>query len=82
MTHYAKHNLWLEDGELLRNAGALAGIPGVLVNGRFDFQAPLSNAWELRRAWPGAELVVVDGAGHGTDAGIEAELVRATDRLR
>ena len=82
VTHYAKHNLWLEDGVLLRNAGALAGIPGVLVNGRFDFQAPLSNAWELKRAWPQAELVVVDGAGHGTDGGIEAELIRATDRFR
>src|SRR4051812_6158887 len=25
-------------------------------------RAPLANAWELARAWPGAELVVVDDA--------------------
>ncbi len=82
VTHYAKHDLWLEDGELLRGAGALARIPGVLVNGRFDFQAPISNAWELKRAWPEAELVIVEDAGHGTEGGIEPELVRATDRFR
>jgi proline iminopeptidase len=82
VTHYMRHDAWLEDGALLRDAGRLAEIPGILVQGRFDFQAPLANAWELRRAWPHAELVVVSDAGHaaGVDA-IERELVRATDRL-
>jgi proline iminopeptidase len=41
VTHYVRHNAWLEDGILLRNAGVLSEIPGVMVNGRFDFQAPL-----------------------------------------
>jgi proline iminopeptidase len=54
----------------------------VLVNGRFDFQAPIGNAWALHRAWPRAELVIVDNAGHAADdAGITRELVRATDRF-
>jgi proline iminopeptidase len=82
VTHYARHNLWLEDGILLRNARSLASIPGVLVNGRFDFQAPIANAWELRRVWPAASLVIVDEAGHGGGAGIAAELVAATDGFR
>jgi proline iminopeptidase len=82
VTHYVSHNAWLEDGALLRGAGALAGIPGIIVNGRFDFQAPIANAWELRQAWPRAELVVVDNAGHAADnADITRELVRATDRF-
>ena len=50
VTHYFRKNAWLEDGALLRGAAALAEIPGILVNGRFDFQAPLGNAWELSRA--------------------------------
>ncbi len=80
VTHYASHNLFLEDGILLRNADRLADIPGVLVNGRFDLQGPLENAWELRRVWPAAELVVVENAGHAaSDAGITAALVQATD---
>ena len=82
VTHYMYHNLWLEDGSLLRDAGVLAGIPGILVNGRFDFQAPIANAWELKRVWPRAEVVIVDNAGHAPDTpGITQEIVRATDRF-
>jgi proline iminopeptidase len=81
VTHYVRHNLFLEDGILIRNASSLAGIPGVLVNGRFDFQAPVSNARELKRVWSKAELVIVDQAGHGTPSEIARELVRATDRF-
>lgn len=80
VTHYARHNAWLEDGALIRGADALAEIPGVLINGRFDLQAPLANAWTLHRAWPRAKLVVIDDAGHAASApAIAAELVRATD---
>ena len=82
VTHYVRHNAWLEDGSLLRDAGALAGIPGILVNGRFDFQAPIANVWELKRAWPRAEIVIVDGAGHSSDdPSLTRELIRATDRF-
>ena len=82
VTHYVRHDEFLENGRLLRDARLLAEIPGVLVNGRFDLQAPIGNAWELRRAWPEAELVIVDDAGHaGDDPGLSRELVRATDRL-
>ena len=80
VTHYVRHYAWLDDECLLRDAGALADIPGILVNGRFDFQAPIANAWELRRAWPRAELVIVDDAGH-VDRAITRELVRAADRF-
>jgi proline iminopeptidase len=59
----------------------LAAIPAILVNGRFDFQAPIANAWELKRVWPRAELVIVDDAGHSTTPGLTRELIRATDRF-
>ncbi|OII68361.1 MULTISPECIES: prolyl aminopeptidase [unclassified Streptomyces] len=66
--HYFSHAAWLEEDALLRNAHRLAGIPGVLVHGRFDVAAPLTTAWELAKAWPDAELIVTDGAGHlGTE---------------
>jgi proline iminopeptidase len=82
VTHYVRHDAWLEDEVLLENAGKLAAIPGVLVNGRFDFQAPIGNAYELRRVWPQAELVVVDDAGHVPTGEIAREIVRATDSFR
>lgn len=80
VTRYVKHNLWLEDGVLLRNAHSLANIPCALVNGRYDFQSPIGSAWELRRELPHASLVIVDEVGHSTSK-INRELVRATDRF-
>jgi proline iminopeptidase len=66
--HYFAYQAWLEDGALLRDAGRLAGIPGVLVHGRLDLSSPLYTAWELARAWPDAELAVIDDSGHtGSD---------------
>jgi proline iminopeptidase len=82
VTHYVRNDLFLEDGVLLRNAGVLAGIRGILINGRFDLQAPLGNAWALHKAWLGSELVIVDDAGHAGDAeAIERALIRTSDRF-
>jgi len=82
VTHYVRHDFFLEDRILLQNASLLADIPGVLVHGRQDLMAPIANAWELQRSWPGAELVVVDDEGHaGSQPGIQEELIRATDRF-
>ncbi len=81
VTHYVRANAWLEEGELLRRADVLAKTPGVLVNGRFDFQAPLANAWELKRVWPAAELLVVDGAGHSANDDLYGAVAGATDRF-
>ena len=61
---YFANGAWLEEGTLLRDAGRLAGIPGVLVHGRLDIGGPLDTAWQLARAWPDAELTVVEDAGH------------------
>ncbi|MPQ96713.1 prolyl aminopeptidase [Modestobacter sp. I12A-02628] len=80
VTHYWSHGCFLADGVLLRDAGRLAGIPAVLVHGRLDVSGPLDTAWQLHRAWPGSELVVVDDAGHGGSSMSEV-LVAALDRF-
>ena len=65
---------------LLREVGALAGIPGVLINGRLDFEGPLANAWELNQAWPDSRLVVVASAGHASsDPGMTEAILAALD---
>lgn len=63
-THYFAHDAWLDDGQLLRDAQRLKGIPGVLIHGRLDLSAPLVTAWELAQAWPDAELTIIDDSGH------------------
>jgi proline iminopeptidase len=82
VTHYWRHAAWLDDGELLRDAGRLAGIPGVLVHGRLDVSSPPDFPWHLAKRWPDAELILVDEAGHGTGHGIGEHVLRATDGFR
>ncbi|MFI1098055.1 prolyl aminopeptidase [Streptomyces sp. NPDC020917] len=79
--HYFSHGAWLEEGQLIRDAGRLAGIPGVLVHGRFDMGGPLDTAWQLSRRWPDAELTVVEDAGHLGGEETRAHVLRALDRF-
>ncbi|MEU8256824.1 prolyl aminopeptidase [Micromonospora inaquosa] len=79
--HYFSHGAWLEEGALLRDAGRLSGIPGVLVHGRLDLGGPLQTAWELHHAWPDAELIVVEGVGHLGTAETREHVLRALDRF-
>lgn len=82
VTHYFRHNCWLDDDVVLRNAKALAGLPGVLITGRLDLGAPVRGAWELSCSWPDAELVVVPNAGHSAnDLGMYQAIRAATDRF-
>jgi proline iminopeptidase len=80
VTHYFHHHAWLEDGVLLREAQRLAGIPGVLIHGRLDLGSPAMTAWELARAWPDAELHLVD-TGHTGGGAMTEQLIAATDRF-
>ena len=79
--HYAAHGAWLEDGAVLRDAGRLAGIPGVLIHGRQDLSCPLDTAWMLARAWPDAELHALDHSGHGGSGEMREHLLAALDRF-
>ena len=80
-THYFAHAAWLEEGALLRDAGRLAGIPGVLIHGRLDLSAPVDTAWELARAWPDAELIVLDDSGHQASDSKRERMLSALDRF-
>ena len=80
-SHYFAAGAWLEEGEILRDAGRLAGIPGLLVHGRLDMGGPPQTAWELAQAWPDAELVLVDGAGHTGNEDFAAKLRAGLERL-
>ncbi len=78
-THYLRHDAWLDEGALIRRAHKLAGIPGVLIHGRRDMACPFETAWELARAWPGAELVALPDAGHLRAESKRLALLQALD---
>jgi proline iminopeptidase len=82
VTHYWGNAGWLEDGVLLREAGKLTGIPGVLVQGRLDISSPADIAWNMAQAWPDAGLHLVEEAGHGLGTASMSDLVvAALDRF-
>lgn len=79
--HYFSNAGWLEEGQLIKEASKLKGIPGVIVQGRYDMACPPVSAWDLHQAWPDAELIMVDDAGHAyNEPGILHHLIEATDR--
>jgi len=75
------NDAFLEDGVLIREAARLAGIPGVLVNGRNDLGGGVITAWEIARAWPGAELIVIEDSGHTGSASMQEAMHAAADRM-
>ena len=77
--HYFRNGgFFAQDGWILKNAGQLAHIPGVIVQGRYDMCTPFRTAWDLHQAWPEAQFVVVHDAGHtGTEPGIMDAMRRA-----
>jgi proline iminopeptidase len=81
VTHYWSHGCFLDDAPILSRMDRLAGIPAVLVHGRYDVSGPPDTAWDLHRAWPGSRLVICDDAGHGAGSMTAASL-DALDELR
>ena len=81
VTHYWRHAAFLEDGQLLRDARVLDGIPGVLIHGRYDVSSPLDTAWLVSRRWATSELRIVDDAGHGGGDTFGAAIVEGLSRL-
>lgn len=80
--HFFVNAGWLEEGQLLRDAHKLRGIPGVIVHGRYDMPCPAKYAWQLHKAWPEAEFHLIEGAGHAySEPGILDRLIRSTDKF-
>jgi proline iminopeptidase len=80
--HYFLHGGWFGDGQLINGVGAIRDIPAVIVQGRYDVCTPIMTAWDLHRAWPEAQLVVVPDASHSaSEPGIARALRAATDRF-
>lgn len=82
--HYFMNKAFFKtDNYLLENVDKIRKIPGVIVQGRYDMVCPATSAWELHRAWPESELILVPDAGHSAaEPGIRSALIEATDRFR
>lgn len=81
-SHYMANGMFL-DYPLLKRMERIARIPAVIVQGRHDVVCPPQSAWELKEAWPSAELVMVDAAGHSLwEPGILTASIAALERFK
>ncbi len=79
--HYFVHGAFLRtDTQLLDDASAIAHLPGVIVQGRYDVVCPATSAWALHKRWPRSRFVPIPDSGHSMkEPGIRSALVEATD---
>ena len=77
--YFVNRGFFEHDDQLLRDVERIRHLPCAIVHGRYDVVTPVKNAWDLKRAWPQAELRIVADAGHAmTEPGIVHELIGAT----
>lgn len=81
VTHYwSQGHFFGDDGVVLAEAGTLAEIPGVIVQGQLDLGNLAGTPWLLDHAWPAGRLIMIDDGAHETATrGMAATLLAATD---
>ena len=81
--HYFINAIFVEEAYILNHAAKIQHIPTTIVQGRYDMVCPPRSAWELHKAIPDSNLVMVGDAGHSMgEVSIARELVAATDAIQ
>ena len=62
--HYFSNDCFLAPDALLAGAHRLAGIPGVIVQGRYDLLCPPATSFALAAHWPDARIELAEMSGH------------------
>jgi proline iminopeptidase len=76
--HYFQNDCFMKPGQLLAEAGKLARLPGIIVQGRYDLLCPPATSDALGAVWPDSEIRFVEGAGHSLyDAGVRDTVMKA-----
>jgi len=81
--HYFSHDIFLPENSLLDNVKKLHHIPATIVQGRYDAVCPIISADDLHQAWPQAEYIIIEDAGHSVwEPGIRATLIKTTEKFK
>lgn len=76
--HYFANNSFMSEDQLLRNATRLAGIRGIIVQGRYDLLCPPETSARLAKVWSDSEVRIVEEAGHSLyDAGVRDAVMKS-----
>ncbi len=81
--HYAYHDYFIAENQLLANVGLLPDVPISIVHGQRDLTCTPDAAWALHRALPNSTLKILRTAGHlsGESLMTDALLDAADDML-
>jgi len=80
--HYARHNYFITENQILNNCDALLNIPTIIIHGRQDFVCPMEAGYSLHKALPNAEYTVLPDAGHiAQGKEMIHALITATDKF-
>lgn len=81
--HYLANGCFLGATPLIERVTSLRHIPAIIIQGRYDMVCPPCTAYELQLAWPEAEFLIIQDAGHAAfEPGTAAALVQATENFR
>jgi proline iminopeptidase len=76
--HYFQNDCFMTPNQLLEETDKLTGIPGIIVQGRYDLLCPPATSHALAARWREAEIRFVEGAGHSLyDPGVRDAVMRA-----
>lgn len=76
--HYFTNDCFLGPDQLMRHAGRLAGVPGIIVQGRYDMLCPPTIGHALAASWQEARVEIVETGGHSlSDPGISEAVAAA-----
>ena len=75
--HYFVNDCFMAPDQLLRNADKLAGIHGIIIQGRYDLLCPPETSEALAKVWPNSEIRIVEEAGHSLyDPGVRDAVMK------
>lgn len=76
--HYLSNNGFIDGQKILDHIDVIRQIPTKIIQGRYDMVCPPHTAYELHKAWPEAEFIMIPDAGHSAmEPGIISALMNA-----
>jgi len=80
--HYFQNDCFMRPNQLVAETGKLEGIPGIIVQGRYDLLCPPATSHALAATWRYSEVRFVEGAGHSLyDPGVRDAVMKAVSDL-
>lgn len=81
--HYLANGCFIRERELLERCDTIASVPAIIVQGRLDMICPPATAVGLAQRLGGAELRLIENAGHSaTQPALAGALRAAADDMR